>query len=436
MRKPLSRRTVLRGALGTTIALPWLESMSAAQPTTPPKRFIAFLHNNGRVAEDWFPSAGGETDFALGPIMKALEPHRKDLLILRGIDNKAASRGPLDSHRRGVASFLTGWGTQTTKAADGSLSGGMSIDQKIGKLAPVTVSRPVLHLGTQGGGSINDLSYDAAKQAVPKSTFPAGLFKTLFGTGAAPDMAAIKKLLQKRKSILDSVSDSYTGLRGSVSADDVRRIDAHLAAIREVEARLVPTSTCGQPNAAGFPNGDNLEKLPECIRSMLDLAILALSCDMTRAVTMSFRNPGGGSSYHRWLGIAGDGKVGEHHEMSHADKNYREQLKIVSAWYVQETTAYVATRLKALNEGGQSIFANSLILQGSEIASGPAHSLLDMPYLLVGSAGGALKTGRYLQFDHASHNDLLVSILNAFGVPDKTWGDPAVCTGPLPGLLA
>jgi hypothetical protein len=58
-----------------------------------------------------------------------------------------------------------------------------------------------------------------------------------------------------------------------------------------------------------------------------------------------------------------------------------------------------------------------------------------LPYLLVGNAGGAFKTGRFLKYDGISHNDLLVSLQNAFDIPDTTFGDPSVCSGPLaPGL--
>jgi hypothetical protein len=34
------------------------------------------------------------------------------------------------------------------------------------------------------------------------------------------------------------------------------------------------------------------------------------------------------------------------------------------------------------------------------------------------------------------HNNLLVSLANAMGTTDTTFGDPDHCTGPLPGLTA
>jgi hypothetical protein len=57
-----------------------------------------------------------------------------------------------------------------------------------------------------------------------------------------------------------------------------------------------------------------------------------------------------------------------------------------------------------------------------------------MPFLLAGGAGGALQMGRFLSYQGDWHNNLLVSICNAMDVPVTTFGNPAYCTGSLPGL--
>jgi hypothetical protein len=54
--------------------------------------------------------------------------------------------------------------------------------------------------------------------------------------------------------------------------------------------------------------------------------------------------------------------------------------------------------------------------------------------VLAGSCGGYFKTGRHLVYEGDHHNNLLVSIMNAMGVPGDTFGNPAYCTGPLPKL--
>jgi hypothetical protein len=61
-----------------------------------------------------------------------------------------------------------------------------------------------------------------------------------------------------------------------------------------------------------------------------------------------------------------------------------------------------------------------------------------MPFVLAGRAGGAIRTGRFLSFEPANqrlHNDLLVSMLNAFDIPSTTFGNAEWNKGALPGLL-
>ncbi len=97
-------------------------------------------------------------------------------------------------------------------------------------------------------------------------------------------------------------------------------------------------------------------------------------------------------------------------------------------------TQDLVTRLKAAREGDGSVFDGTLCLQGSEIATGP-HTKKNMPYLLLGSAGGGLRPGRCHDFGGVSHNRLLLSILHAFGIEANAVGLPELCSnGPLPGL--
>ncbi len=66
---------------------------------------------------------------------------------------------------------------------------------------------------------------------------------------------------------------------------------------------------------------------------------------------------------------------------------------------------------------------------------GTTHSHDNMPFVLAGGKW-AFRTGRYVQYTtDPSHGDLLVSLLNAMGVPDTTFGDARFCTGPLSGLV-
>ena len=84
-------------------------------------------------------------------------------------------------------------------------------------------------------------------------------------------------------------------------------------------------------------------------------------------------------------------------------------------------------------KNGGSLLDETVLFFGSHIQNPATHVKTDMPFLLAGGGGG-LRTNRWLQKDHASHNDLLVSMLNLCGDPRTTFGDTKYCTGPLGGL--
>ncbi|MEW5741357.1 MAG: hypothetical protein AB1938_20715 [Myxococcota bacterium] len=76
------------------------------------------------------------------------------------------------------------------------------------------------------------------------------------------------------------------------------------------------------------------------------------------------------------------------------------------------------------------------MLWGNELGKGNLHSHTSVPFVTAGSASGAVRTGQFLETQHAPHNTLLLAALHAMGVWDETFGDPTVCPGPLPGFLA
>jgi hypothetical protein len=126
-----------------------------------------------------------------------------------------------------------------------------------------------------------------------------------------------------------------------------------------------------------------------------------------------------------------------HHGIAHkadGDAPKLAQNTQINRWYAQQL-AYLVTRLKAIPEGDGTAFDNTLILWTNEQAKGNNHSVDRMPYLLIGNAGGYFETGRYVrQASEATHNQLLVSVLNAMGIETDEFGNVAYGTGPLPGL--
>ena len=82
--------------------------------------------------------------------------------------------------------------------------------------------------------------------------------------------------------------------------------------------------------------------------------------------------------------------------------------------------------------GDGSVLDNTLLIWVNEHQKGNNHDRDQIPYVIAGGAGGAVKSGRWLQVDgKKSHNDLWSGCMNAMGLPDKTFGDPKYCTTPL-----
>jgi hypothetical protein len=96
-KKHLDRRTFLRGAMGTAVALPLLDAMvpaATAQSLTaaaPKLRFGAVYVPNGIYPGMWHPETTG-SDFELNTIMKPFEPLRQYLTTISQMKAPTATR--------------------------------------------------------------------------------------------------------------------------------------------------------------------------------------------------------------------------------------------------------------------------------------------------------------------------------------------------------
>ena len=443
MTKKLSRRAMLRGAGGVAIGLPFLGAMlppmrTWAQPSAIPKRFVVFFSGNGTIGPRWRPS-GGETDFTFSEILEPLAPHRDQLLILDGVDMLTAKHnsGGRNGHDVGMGHMLvarplepgpSGFG-EFGHLWDGS-AGGISIDQHVANTLGSDSPYRSLEFGLNASirqAIPSRMSWRAPFEPVPVMEEPAAAFERVFGSGVE-DPARLAEIQAQRQTVLDAVMDDYSRLNARLGAEDRRRLDAHLTAIRDVEARIsamAPDSACEVPELG--PTGT----FPEKGRAMMDMMVMAMACELTPVTSMQW---GTGQAYvrHTWLG-----SDRSHHSISHdGDSNTasQDELTRINHWYAQQY-AYLLQQMKAIPEAdGGTLLDHAVVMWCNEIGKGNNHQNDDIPYVLAGSAGGQFRTGRYLRYDSVGHGDLYVSIMNALGMDDTTFGDPDYCTGPLPGL--
>lgn len=438
----LSRRTLLRGA-GAAVALPFLEAMlpttrraKAADTGAPPQRFVAFYVANGMRMSAWTPTTEGAA-YAMPPILESLQPIRDDVLILSGLSNLNAVAPLAGDHARGTASFLT---CQTpVKGIDENIDNGVSLDQRLAQAIGGGTRFPSLELGMDGGGTAGDcdsgyscaylrsIAWAGPKTPLPKETSPPSVFDRLFGGGdPSLTLAQVTRRRAMRKSVLDWVMDDTTRLQARLGTSDKAKLEEYLTGVRELERGIAQEAS--QPQCFPGSSPKSSPDHPVRVKQMLELIALAFQCDLTRVVTFMQGNGGDGRVYD-FLGMS-DG----HHYLSHHQQSVAklDLLQIINTWEVEQFATLV-TRLGQIQEGESRLIDNALVYFSSEIEDGDSHAHTNMPVLLAGRGGGAVKSGRHMRVAAGEPvANLFTSVMSAWGAEAPPFG--ADGTGPLDGL--
>jgi hypothetical protein len=312
----------------------------------------------------------------------------------------------------------------------------ISVDQYIASRIGTKTKFPSLEFGAriEGQEPLRVISYRGANQPNIAVDDPWQMYKRIF---ANTDLSSseLAQVLAERKSVLDFLSADINTLKLRVASEDKARLEAHLASIRSLEQELTNTPmSCKPLTMPAKLDVRAMENFAVVSKLQMDLMLLAHICGLTNVSTLMFANADSWQ-YYPWIGVNE-----EHHELSHAGDNddaANEKLVKINHWHAEQF-AYMMDKLRATKEAdGSSMLDNTLMLWGNELGAGNSHTYKDIPWLLAGGAGGALKMDRYMQYSDQPHNNLLVSVCNAMGFDDvSTFGIPGVCTGPLPGLMA
>jgi hypothetical protein len=448
------RRRELLAGLGGIGLLPVLSQRTARAQAPAARRMLIFYTPNGTIGPEWRPR-GGETDFTFGRILAPLARWRSKLLVLGGVDMALADAGFGSHHTRGIGGLLTGrrilMGTfRSAGPPTAGWASGISLDQHIARTVGDSTRFRSLEVGVRvvDAEVRGRLSYLGPNQPLPPMESPYDLFNRIFAGGrpapGAPADPAGERLRQQRKSVLDFLRQELAAVRDQVGADDRVRIDSHLESVRDIERRLLvdgggaggttPAAGCPAPTMAPRMDLQAVENMPALGRLQMDLLASAFACDLTRVATLQWTHAESNQTFP-FLGVSG-----QHHAMSHAgdgDAAAQESLTKINVFYAEQL-AYLLDRLNAYTEGDRTLLDNTVVVWLNEVGKGNNHAHRDLPVLLAGSCGGHFRTGRFVDYlargGGQPHNNLLVSLGNGMGLPDRTFGDPEHCTGPLPEL--
>ena len=157
-----------------------------------------------------------------------------------------------------------------------------------------------------------------------------------------------------------------------------------------------------------MPEGD---KRSEYMQVMCDLTILAFQTDLTRVSTYIGSTPNGVS--YPELGFSD-----QHHSCTHHnnEKTKLDKVTKINTFNVAQF-AYMVKRMHGLREGDGTLLDNCIMMWGSGLEDGNKHARANLPFVIAGKGGGALKTGRFLPDVKGNQGDLLGTLLTCAGVP-------------------
>jgi hypothetical protein len=423
----ISRRTVLRGA-GVTMALPWLESLqvfAATGQSQHPKRFAVLFMGNGISPEHWSAEGQGAA-MKLSKTLAPLEPFKTKINVINGLFNKRSTGQGI--HPAQTGALLTGAPIQRGPL----LKSGVSMDQVLAKKLGEDTPQPSIVLACEqpvtGYHETNfsmayssHISWYNAESPVPNEVYPSLAFDTLFENRGS----------MRNTSILDRVKEDAATLNGRISATDRTKLDEYMTGVREVERRVegmrvnkaradASAQKLGKPALTmERPQNGLPEDLREHARLMVDIIAMAFQTDKTRIASLILARDLS-NLYYPFLNVS-DG----HHSASHSDTS--EGYERITRFHLS-SFAQLVKRLDEMPEGEGTVLDNSCVMFLSNLWSGTRHDNRRLPVVLAGGMGGALETGRVLDYYDAGDQNrkicsLYLSLMDRMGVSLETFGD-------------
>ena len=437
MSTELRRRTVLRGMLnGSAIAvtLPFLDcflddngTALAATGAPLPVRFGTWFWGCGMTPQRWIPKATGRnftvTDM---PELACVEPIRDRINILSGFDVKldGATNRP---HVTGNMGLVTG-----STPLDPDKHDVHSLDVLIADAIGTNTRFRSLELAATGNPK-DTYSRRGANNINPAEGSPAAFYTRLFGAEFRnPNAADFKPdpLVMSRLSVLSAVKESRQGLMSRLGSRDRARMDEYFSSIRQLEQQLqlqlekpAPLEACAvQQRPAERETGYEVFQVIENHKILAQLLATALACNQTRVFNMVFSDAlsnlhHGGKEYQQ---------AETHHNMTHLEiVDPKLGYQVRAAWYFERSmeawVTFVQT-LDAIREGDGTLLDHSLVFAHSDSSLARTHSLIGVPMMTAGTAGGRVRNGLHVSGGGDPVTRVGLTVQQVMGLPVDRWG--------------
>jgi len=408
-----TRRNVIR-ASGAALALPWLESLggfahAADTSKAGPQRLLLISLPLGMYRDALIPQQAGEryesTDY-----LAAIASFRDKVTVISGLDHPGVHGGHATEPRifTGVPS-----GKKNARSLDQYLARHVGAETRFDSL-------------TLSSGR-NEGSWTDSGTLVPAESKMSRVYAKLFvGDDKANADRAVREI-RKGRSITTLMDRQAKELAPRLSRADRQKLEEYFESLNETERRLAKAEgwvhTPKPKVDAPMPEDptDSADVVTQ-LQQVCDMTYLAFKTDSTRVITFG---------YFRQGNVKVPGVTSPYHALSHHGKDPGNvaQLKRIEMEFFKGLNELL-TNLANTREGDDTLLDRTTIVVTSNLGNGSNHSNKDLPVLLI---GGRYNHGRHLAFDPSTVplSNLYVSVLNQFGLADKSFG---TSTGPLNGL--
>ena len=431
----IDRRSFLKG-VGVSLALPFMDSLASASESSKPPVRLAFMYMpHGVIMDQFWPKSQEAFLNSPPPIIQSLKPIMDQCLMMKGISGVPITPFNGAPHALELSTWLTGRLPDADSRDRINIS--ISADQIMANYVGAQTLLPSLELATmpqtwkenQEGlheGYYNHCSYRSPTQPVPAETDPRNVLNRLFGKRGKDGRASQTNPLDRK--MLDRVLGGARDLRRTLAKGDQLKLDEYLDSVRSLERRIAAIETRQQeaalekngvrpskrhatdsaPIEVRIPEGD---KRSDYMKVMCDLTILAFQTDTTRVSTYVGSRPNGAS--YPELGFSN-----QHHSQTHygSDQEKIRKVAAINTFNVDQY-AYMVKKMHALKEGDGTLLDNSIMMWGSGLEHGNKHKRDNLPFVIAGTGGGSINTGRFLSDVKGNQGDLLTTLLSCAGIP-------------------
>jgi hypothetical protein len=486
----LDRRKFLQalGIGGAALSLPGVlgPASRASAQVAAPRRVLFFVTPHGTVWNSWsmaVPGLGAGTSSApiaalpdgnWSRILAPLRAHRAKLTIVEGLartgaleyeraHDSAGAAYDLNRHHFGRAELMT-CVDPLQRAGTTCIGGGRSIDQVIGEATGGSGRWSSRVYGSSHGHPYSFVApgEESARVETPRQAFDDLVGRSLptasASTPTAPADTRAAAIRRARGSILDFAAREHAAVAARLGALDREKLERHAQLIRDLETSF-----------AGIPEGSpehtlscdpSWSELGHAMDQFARVTTLALACDTTRVATIVTPDLGPGE-----IGLPSATDI--HQDYAHSSIRESASAFTLEAergmveynLFYANRFAYLLDQLDSVSEGDGTLLDHTAVVWISELGTG-THDLHDLPVVIAGGAGGALRTGQYVRYARdtriragwgfevdvgPSHARLYGTLMRAMGMSTDRFGLGSVTasdgrtvslTGALPELLA